>query len=47
VHTSGEGEITRAGDDAYTGSIKFTSDRGNMTIALTGSRLGDCDNPNG
>jgi hypothetical protein len=47
AHTSGVGEITREGDDAYTGSIKFTSDRGNMNLALTGSRLGDCDNPNG
>jgi len=45
AHTTGEGEITREGSDAYTGSIKFTSDRGNMTLALTGSRIDGCDNP--
>lgn len=46
-HSSGEGEITRGGDDAYAGTIKFTSDQGNMTLALSGRRIGECDNPNG
>lgn len=46
-HSSGEGEINREGDDAYTGTIKFTSDQGNMTLALSGRRIGECDNPNG
>jgi len=45
AHTTGEGEITREGADAYTGSIKFSTDRGKMTIALTSSRIDGCDNP--
>ena len=41
----GTGEILRDGSDAYSGTIKFTSDRGNMTIKLTGKKVGPCDNP--
>jgi hypothetical protein len=39
----GEGEITRTGPEAFTGSIKFTSTEAAMTVKLTGKRLGDCD----
>jgi len=42
---TGEGEITRSGADDYSGSIKFSSEGGNMTIRLTGHRSGPCDNP--
>ena len=45
AHTTGEGEIIRDGDDAFTGTIKFTSDEGNMNLAISGVRSGDCDNP--
>ena len=40
--TTGDGEITRSGADAYTGAINFTSDGGNMRIKLGGQRLGTC-----
>jgi len=40
---TGEGEITRTSPDAYTGTMKFTSDEGAMTMAISGRRVGDCD----
>ena len=40
---SGEGEITRSSPDAYTGTLKFTSSDGTMTMKLNGRRVGDCD----
>lgn len=42
---TGDGEITRDGASAYAGSIRFTSDDGNLTIKLNGRRVGDCDVP--
>jgi hypothetical protein len=42
---SGEGEIVRDGADAYNGTIKFTSADGNMTVKISGRRLGGCDVP--
>lgn len=42
---TGTGEITRDGDDAYTGVIKYASEQGNMTINLAGHKIGTCDNP--
>jgi hypothetical protein len=42
---TGTGEITRDGDDAYTGVMTFSSADGSMTIKLDGRRVGDCDNP--
>jgi hypothetical protein len=42
---TGQGEIIRQGNDAYTGSIKYASEQGNMTIKLTGHKIGGCDNP--
>ena len=43
--STGVGEITRMGVGSWTGSIKFNSADGEMTINLSGSRVGDCDNP--
>jgi hypothetical protein len=42
---TGHGEIVRESATAYTGKIKMTSDAGNMTIALSGKKVGECDNP--
>jgi hypothetical protein len=42
---TGKGEITRQGTDAYTGSIQYSSAQGNMTIKLSGHKIGECDNP--
>jgi hypothetical protein len=42
---TGDGEITRQGTDAYTGTVKLAMEEGSMTIKLDGLRLGDCDNP--
>ena len=42
---TGTGEILRQGTDAYSGAIKFMSQQGNMTIKLTGKKIGGCDNP--
>ena len=40
---TGEGEITRDGADAWTGSIRLSSEEVNMTIKLDGKRLGPCE----
>ena len=40
---TGGGEITRNGADSYTGTIKFTSSQGTMTIKLNGRRLSACE----
>ena len=42
---TGTGEIIRDSADAYTGTLKFASAQGNMTIKLTGKKIGGCDNP--
>ena len=42
---TGKGEITRQGNDAYTGTIQYSSGQGNMTIKLSGHKIGECDNP--
>jgi len=42
---SGVGEIVYAGAGSYAGAIKFLSSDGNMTIKLTGRKLGECDHP--
>jgi hypothetical protein len=41
----GDGEITRESEDAWSGTIKFSSEDGAMTVKLGGSRLGDCEKP--
>jgi len=42
---SGTGEMTFSGDDSYTGAVKLTSAQANMTVKLSGKKLGGCDNP--
>ena len=42
---TGDGEITLDGSDAYSGTIKFNSSQGGMTLKLSGRRLGDCTPP--
>jgi hypothetical protein len=39
---TGQGEITRAGADAYSGTVNFNSADGVMTTKLTGRRIGAC-----
>jgi hypothetical protein len=41
----GTGEITFDGPDSYTGAIKATAQGMNMTINLSGKKIGTCDNP--
>ena len=41
----GTGEITFEGSDSYTGAIKATAQGMNMTIKLSGRKIGTCDNP--
>lgn len=41
----GTGEIVFQGADQYTGKITATADGMNMTINLSGKKLGTCDNP--
>jgi hypothetical protein len=42
---TGEGEITRENDDAYTGELRYSSPDGNIVIQLSGTRIDECDNP--
>lgn len=41
----GMGEITFEGSDSYTGAIQATAQGMNMTIKLSGKKVGTCDNP--
>jgi hypothetical protein len=42
---TGDGEIAREGDDAFAGTIRFTSSEASMTVKLQGRRIGDCEKP--
>ena len=42
---TGTGEITFEGTDSYTGAINATSEGMTITIQLSGTKLGTCDNP--
>jgi hypothetical protein len=42
---TGTGEIVYSGTDSYTGTIRFVSAEGNMTINLSGRKVGTCDHP--
>ncbi len=42
---AGEGEITFDTADSYTGTIKFLAAGMTMTVNLTGTKIGECDNP--
>ena len=43
---TGEGEITYD-EEAYTGTILFNAGGMTMTVNLTGTKIGECDNPVG
>lgn len=45
MEMSGVGEMTFDGTDSYTGTIRFTSAEMNMTVKLSGRRIGGCDTP--
>ena len=42
---TGTGEITFDTPDSYTGAITATADGMSLTIRLTGTKIGTCDNP--
>lgn len=42
---NGTGELVRDTADTYTGTIKFSSAEGNMTVQLKGRKVGGCDSP--
>lgn len=42
---TGTGEITRQGADAYSGTVKYAFAEGSMTVAISGKKVGECDNP--
>ncbi len=44
---TGHGEITFTGDDAYAGTISFSAEGMAVTMNLTGTKIGECDNPIG
>jgi hypothetical protein len=44
---TGTGEITFESDDSYTGAITATAEGMNMTIRLSGKKIGTCDKPLG
>jgi len=46
MEMTGVGEMTFEGTDSYTGSIQFSAEGGmNMTVKLTGKKVGTCDKP--
>ena len=44
---TGHGEMTYQGTDKYDGEIKMSAEGINMTIKLSGVKLGECDHPVG
>ena len=42
---TGTGEITFESEDSYTGTISATAEDMTMTIKLSGTKAGTCDNP--
>jgi hypothetical protein len=45
MNMTGKGEITRQGADAYSGTVKYAFAEGTMTVAISGKKVGECDNP--
>lgn len=41
---TGKGEITR-GADAYSGTVRYAFAEGTMNVAISGKKVGECDNP--
>lgn len=44
---TGHGEVTLVGDESYTGTITMSAEGMNVTINLSGTKIGECDNPVG
>jgi len=44
---TGHGEVTFEGEDSYTGTITMSAEGMNVTINLSGTKVGECDNPIG
>jgi len=42
---AGDGEITFNTEDSYTGLIKLVAEGITMNLNLTGTKIGECDNP--
>jgi uncharacterized protein DUF3617 len=42
---TGEGEITFTSEDSYSGVITLMAEGITMNVALTGTKIGECDNP--
>ncbi len=40
---TGEGQVTRDGSEAYSGTVKMTAEEGAVTINLDGRRISDCE----
>jgi len=47
MEMSGHGEITFTSADSYTGEITFAAEGMNLKINLSGTKIGECDNPVG
>jgi hypothetical protein len=47
MEMSGHGEITFTSADSYAGTIEFAAQGMNVTVNLTGTKIGECDNPVG
>lgn len=45
MEMTGEGEITFNTEDSYTGLIKFVAEGMTMNVNLSGTKVGECDNP--
>lgn len=45
MEMTGVGEMTFEGTDSYIGSVKFTAEGMNMTVKLSGKKIGTCDKP--
>jgi hypothetical protein len=40
---TGQAEIVFDGEEAYSGSLRYVSEEGTIVIALSGTRIGECD----
>lgn len=47
MEMSGHGEITFTSADSYAGTIQFAAEGMNVTVNLSGTKIGECDNPVG
>jgi hypothetical protein len=47
MEMTGHGEVTFVGEDSYTGTITMSAQGMNLTVNLSGTKIGECDNPIG